>query len=758
MKRKAIFLVMMFLAFGFCVGHASTRSDIQNELVSRLYGGKGGHVSCDFDGYTTTAGRHEGIDIAYTNGAAVYAILDGEITNIVNGYEGKNGLSTIAIYYAPLDKTVIYLHSCPASSIYVGQSISSGQMIATQSWRGCSTASGGHTHVEVRNGWATHAHYSSNDVLESDNPYPFWETVLMGGRNPYGFLDGAEGGNGTVRVTGWAKDDDEPDTALEIHVYVGGPAGQGEGHGGFYAGNNSNDVGRHRFDISFQTNLRGSQPIYVYAINVGGGNDNPLLTDAPMTVNINDPDKEPPKISNEKITSVNSSSFTLSATITDNVGLSKVQFPYWHTWNPGPIATWANASGSGNTYSLKVNRDSSKNTYWADFYGWDHQGNGTESRIRAYVNWHTVTFSANYNGGSVSPANKASIKACLINKDTNKETTYYTTYGDLPKPSRTGYSFDGWYTQASGGTKITSTSQVTTSGNHTLYAHWTKTDTEAPKVTGGNLEVLSATKCRFTITATDNIGVDHVDIHTFYGAWTAEGDTIYKGIKSGNNWYYDVPCELGGKDRIMDARVYDAVGNQALNSSGYPIINALLKYVTITLDVDGGECSETNRKVVFARYTIDGKQNFVSTYGKLMQLPNPTKQGYSFEGWYTDPTGGNKITDSTLVTSASNHTLYAQWRELYKLTLPKGLKVIEEEAFMGVPAEIIVVPEGCVEIRALAFMDCKSARKVYIPASVKDISFNAFKGCGALTICAPSGSTAIEFAKDSNMPYEVTGD
>ncbi|MBQ9851339.1 MAG: S-layer homology domain-containing protein [Ruminiclostridium sp.] len=49
-----------------------------------------------------------------------------------------------------------------------------------------------------------------------------------------------------------------------------------------------------------------------------------------------------------------------------------------------------------------------------------------------------------------------------------------STYGTLPTISRDGYTFDGWYTTATGGTKVTSSTKVTNSSNHTLYAHWTK--------------------------------------------------------------------------------------------------------------------------------------------------------------------------------------------------------------------------------------------------------------------------------------------
>ena len=47
-----------------------------------------------------------------------------------------------------------------------------------------------------------------------------------------------------------------------------------------------------------------------------------------------------------------------------------------------------------------------------------------------------------------------------------------STYGMLCTPVRDGYSFDGWYTEASGGTLITSSTSVTVTANQTIYAHW----------------------------------------------------------------------------------------------------------------------------------------------------------------------------------------------------------------------------------------------------------------------------------------------
>lgn len=73
------------------------------------------------------------------------------------------------------------------------------------------------------------------------------------------------------------------------------------------------------------------------------------------------------------------------------------------------------------------------------------------------VNTYKVTFNAN--GGSVSTS--------------SMNVGYGNAYGSLPTPSRTGFTFNGWYTAKSGGTKISSTTTYTTVSDQTLYAQWT---------------------------------------------------------------------------------------------------------------------------------------------------------------------------------------------------------------------------------------------------------------------------------------------
>ncbi len=78
--------------------------------------------------------------------------------------------------------------------------------------------------------------------------------------------------------------------------------------------------------------------------------------------------------------------------------------------------------------------------------------------ITLYAQWspvYTVTYNAN--GGSVTPASAS----------------YQGTTLTLPTPTRDGYAFNGWYTAASGGTKIgIGGNTYTPTANITLYAQW----------------------------------------------------------------------------------------------------------------------------------------------------------------------------------------------------------------------------------------------------------------------------------------------
>lgn len=57
---------------------------------------------------------------------------------------------------------------------------------------------------------------------------------------------------------------------------------------------------------------------------------------------------------------------------------------------------------------------------------------------------------------------------------TTKSVTYGDTYGELPEPTRAGYSFFAWFTEEDGGTQITPETKVDITADQTLYASWIK--------------------------------------------------------------------------------------------------------------------------------------------------------------------------------------------------------------------------------------------------------------------------------------------
>ncbi len=95
------------------------------------------------------------------------------------------------------------------------------------------------------------------------------------------------------------------------------------------------------------------------------------------------------------------------------------------------------------------------------------------------ANTYTVTF--NPNGGTVSP--------------TTKEVTHGSAYGTLPTPKRDGYTFAGWFTKSSGGTRVRATTTVGITADKTFYAHWAEegtTETPCFYIVGSDGTIKSA--------------------------------------------------------------------------------------------------------------------------------------------------------------------------------------------------------------------------------------------------------------------------
>ncbi len=213
--------------------------------------------------------------------------------------------------------------------------------------------SGGSAHVEIvyaqrgsslstlatigGNSGNSHNYYSlvKDHPSQGSSPVPYAvmrPNYRVNGKNPEGVIDDISPVTGGVHVGGWAIDKDDLSASLEIHVYIGGEASPSVECHSIKANKERKDVDNvyhygvnHGFDEIIRTGKSGNQAIYVYAINVGSGN-NVLL--GSKTVNI-PKDSVDPTISNIKITNITEDGYTVSCTVTDNEGVGRVRFPTW---------------------------------------------------------------------------------------------------------------------------------------------------------------------------------------------------------------------------------------------------------------------------------------------------------------------------------------------------------------------------------------------------------------------------------------------
>jgi hypothetical protein len=119
----------------------------------------------------------------------------------------------------------------------------------------------------------------------------WWSLELTGthlrtvDRVPFGTVENVQGQNGNVLVAGWIIDPDLARTSTQVHVYLGGPAGSGDGYavgaGGLrtdVAAAYPNTGSNHGFSATLTTSRRGNVAVYIYGINIGEDpGANPLM-------------------------------------------------------------------------------------------------------------------------------------------------------------------------------------------------------------------------------------------------------------------------------------------------------------------------------------------------------------------------------------------------------------------------------------------------------------------------------------------------
>ena len=200
--------------------------------------------------------------------------------------------------------------------------------------------------------------------------------------------------------------------------------------------------------------------------------------------------------------------------------------------------------------------------------------------------------------------------------------TYKENEVELPTIERTGYTFNGWYTDRScnnkfgdGGYKYYPTQ------NMDLYAKWT------PKV--------------YTVTFNVNNGeiLENNKKQVTYNEHYGELPIPKRAGYTFTGWFDPVSNE------ITQSSIVDLTEDIVLTARWTE------SELTVTFDVYKGQVTPQTKQVIY-------KQE----YGTL---PVPTMEGCIFEGWYESKEElANKITETTIVRKTEDHTIYAKWKDI----------------------------------------------------------------------------------------------
>ena len=238
----------------------------------------------------------------------------------------------------------------------------------------------------------------------------------------------------------------------------------------------------------------------------------------------------------------------------------------------------------------------------------DNVGNRSTNTVTFTIRINkNFTVSYNANGGTVSP--------------TSKTVVYGSTYGALATPTRTGYAFAGWYTSATGGTQVTSTTKVSQHQNHTIYARWnvnSYTLTYNYSANGGS----SATRTSASVSFGSN------------------ADLSVTASKSGYTfvgWNTDRNATTGLSSYTMPSN----------NATLYAIFK---KTITATVYSGSNRSTVKTASVTVYNNTVSGNVTLPTSYGSV--------SGYSFSGYRTDTSATSRNYTAGQSVSLSNSTTF----------------------------------------------------------------------------------------------------
>lgn|GEM_PF-6328714 len=299
---------------------------------------------------------------------------------------------------------------------------------------------------------------------------------------------------------------------------------------------------------------------------------------------------------------------------------------------------------------------------------------------------------------------------------TTKKSTYPGTFSLPAAPTRSGYTFDGWYTKAVDGTKITS-STASKCGKYAVYAHWTKNDTSTSEpesyytynvyyyrnfsgknyIPDTDFTMLDSNNVFARDTAVSTVAIDSSNKHNGYNSLkivNAEAgrnghDIVMRTMTQNCNtkdWVGDTKTltfSFWAKGTKDGATLSVRWGYEP--TSNYRKVTLTTSWKKYTIRVDKTPiCDDHLHWFIDAKGTFwmseaqleDGTSatafvpenggtyaTMITKYPGKFSLPTaPTRSGYTFSGWYTKAVGGTKIT-STTASENGNYALYAHWTQ-----------------------------------------------------------------------------------------------
>ena len=312
-------------------------------------------------------------------GSTAVNTINSMLTNFMND-NGKGQYSPVVIHYG--SSSVMH------AIIVIGKE-TNGNYLTLDPARGMNVVSMTLSSVGAVGGNVTYA--ANGCKIDGVQQYYNAATPQPTGNNPFGYLDRVTAEMGKITVHGWAADMDAPNNPIEVHFYTV----QDEKRvwlGAVTASEYRSDIRKsypdinefHGFTATFDTGLSGNVKVEAYGINVGSSGSNVMLWDSPKTVSV-PKDTISPTISNVIISNVSSSGYTVTCDVSDNIGLSSVQFPTWSYNNGQDDLVWHEGEISGNKVTCRINVADHKGdvdcTYQTDIYAYDYAGNCT-----SYIN------------------------------------------------------------------------------------------------------------------------------------------------------------------------------------------------------------------------------------------------------------------------------------------------------------------------------------------------------------------------------------